>query len=50
MALHGDYMDGIKNPQLKVCLFTDRLLAYMVKDFHQVFIERIFEIYLFIFY
>ena len=43
-------MDGMKNTQSKVCLFTDRLLAYMVKDVHQVVFERIFEIYLFIFY
>ena len=49
MGLHEDYMGGIKNIQSKVWLFTDRLLAYMVKDVHQVFFERIFEIYLFIF-
>ena len=38
-------MGGMKNTQSKMCLFIDSLLAYMITDDQQIFIE----IYLFIF-
>ena len=50
MELHEDYMGGIKNTQSKICLFIDLLLAYMITDDRQIFIERNFNIYLFYFY
>ena len=50
MELHEDYMGGIKNTHSKICLFIDSLLAYMITDDRQIFIERILKFYPFYFY